>query len=183
MFILNLSSWGYSAPPGSSALLGSSSRIDARSSVCCTTWSHNCHRSNMAFDIRISRHNPGHGPLASGDRCHLSAWGCLPLQSFVAGCRLCKYSLLYLFQNAFTKCWERRQYRLQYTSLSCNLPNGGYTSIDFPVSKELGENGSGEYGSPRVSTVRVQPITTASASHIIVRKASSSSLCPCTFNN
>ena len=68
---------------------------------------------------------------------------------------------------------------MQYRSSLLNSPGGGSTSLVFPVSSILGDNGGSESGSFRVSTVRGLLLIVYSASQRKVLNDSSSRRLPC----
>ena len=116
--------------------------------------------------------------------------GCLssPILKFLCGrihlflaCNCCRYSLLHLDQNSCARCCVRLHLFLQYRSSLLNSPRGGSTSLVFPVSSILGDNGGAESGSLRVSTVRGLLLIVYSASQRKVLNDSSSRRLPCSL--
>ena len=77
---------------------------------------------------------------------------CGRIHLFLA-CNCCRYSLHHLDQNSRARCCVRLHLFLHYRSSLLNSPGGGSTSLVFPVSSILGDNGGAESGSLRVSTV------------------------------
>ena len=69
----------------------------------------------------------------------------------ILACNCCKYSLLHLDQNSCARCCVRLHFLRQYKSSLLNSPGGGSTSLVFPVSSILGDNGGSERGSLSVS--------------------------------
>ena len=96
-------------------------------------------------------------------------------------CNCCKYSLLLLDQNSCAKCCVRLHFFLQYKSSLLNSPGGGSTSLVFPVSSKLGDNGGAENGSLRVSSIRGLLLIVDFASYRNVLNDSSSKRLPCSL--
>ena len=111
-----------------------------------------------------------------------------PILKFLCGrihlflaCNCCRYSLLHLDQNSCARCCVRLHLFLQYRSSLLNSPGGGSTSLVFPVSSILGDNGGAESGSLRVSTVRGLLLIVYSALQRTVLNDSLSRRLPCSL--
>ena len=96
-------------------------------------------------------------------------------------CNCCRYSLLHLDQNSCARCCVRLHLSRQYRSSLLNSPDGGSTSLVFPVSSILGDNGGAESRSLRVSTVRGLLLIVYSASQRKVLSYSLSRRLPCSL--
>ena len=79
------------------------------------------------------------------------------------------------------RCCVRLHLFRQYRSSLLNSPGGGSTSLVFPVSSILGDNGGAESGSLRVSTVRDLLLILYSALQRKVLNDSSSRRLPCSL--
>lgn len=99
----------------------------------------------------------------------------------ILACNCCKYSLLHLDQNSCARCCVRLHFLRQYKSSLLNSPGGGSTSLVFPVSSILGDNGGSERGSLSVSTVKGLLLIVDSASQRNVLSDSSSRRLPCSL--
>ena len=99
----------------------------------------------------------------------------------ILACNCCKYSLLHLDQNSCARCCVRLHFLRQYKSSLFNSPDGGSTSLVFPFSSILGDNGGSERGSLSVSTVKGLLLIVDSASQRNVLSDSLSRRLPCSL--
>ena len=91
-------------------------------------------------------------------------------------CLVCNAKKKYFFpldQYSFVKCWTCRHNFLEYRSAEVHFPGGGKTTFVFKVRKWFGVSGSAVSDGVIPSDVRGRLLTTASAYHMKVRRASS----------